>query len=117
MELKDAFMIAIGFGLIGGIGNTFMYGGRFTLPRVFFDDKGDKHIIYGSLTQLFLGMLSGMIAVLPTYQIIPVGYAMYVSILSGIGGSSFIGGMLDKRVERRKYEAEDKLNKYDVDAL
>lgn len=32
-------------------------------------------------------------------------------------GFGLIGGILDKRVERRKYEAEDKLNKYDIDAL
>lgn len=117
MSVFELLLVGAISGLVGGFSKTFLISERFTLPRKFTDHNGDNHILYGSFTELFLGIISGIIAVLPsTYSRIeiPLGYALYVALLAGLGGSSFIGSVMDKRVEKRRESAKDTLGQYDV---
>ena len=112
--LVDALLLGTICGLIGGLGKTFLIGGRFTLPRKFVDHNGDTHILYGSLTELFLGVVAAIVTVLPYYQDMAIGYAIYVSIGAGIGGSSIIGSVLDKQVEKRRKQVKEEISNYDI---
>ncbi|MFC0272585.1 hypothetical protein ACFFIX_14205 [Metabacillus herbersteinensis] len=114
MELFEAILIGTGFGLVGGITKTALVGGRFTTPRKFTDHNGDTHFLYGSMSELFLGIVAGAAAVLPYYSQLSLGYAMYISFVSGVGGSSFINSMMNKRLADKKQDVKEKLNQYDV---
>lgn len=115
MELYQALLIALFCGLLGGLANIMIYNNaQFSFPRVFKDDKGNKHFLFGSTKELFLGMLSGTLSILPVYQTVPGWYIFYLSLLSGVGGSTVITGLLDKRVRKKKDEVGEELSKYDI---
>jgi hypothetical protein len=115
MEIHEALLTALFCGLIGGLANIMIYkDAQFSYPRIFIDEEGNKTLIFGSMKELFLGVLAGILSILPVYEAVPGWYVFYLSLLSGVGGSTVITGLLDKRVNNKKKQVGEELSQYDI---
>lgn len=115
MDIGYALLIAIPSGFLGGLGHIMIYnGGRFTFPRTFIDENGDKHLLFESVKDLFLGALAGTLSILPVYSVVPGPYIGYLALLAGAGGSSVITGLIDKHISSKKQQVALDVAQYDV---
>ncbi|XXM72253.1 DUF4257 domain-containing protein [Lysinibacillus sphaericus] len=103
-------------GGIGGLGHILIFkNGHFTFPRKFIDDQGEKHYLFGSTKDIIIGVLAGYLSVLPVIDTIPMWYAVYISLLSGIGGSSVITRKMEQSLATTKESYIQELSQYQLE--
>ncbi|MGD6968231.1 hypothetical protein FZC78_10005 [Rossellomorea vietnamensis] len=116
MSLIELILLPMLMGGIGGLGHILVFkGGRFTFPRILVDESGEKHYVFGSSKDIIIGVLAGYLSVLPVVETVPVWYVIYISLLSGIGGSSVITRKIEQNLEKTKWEYLQELSNYQLE--
>jgi hypothetical protein len=116
MSLIEVILLPMLMGGIGGLGHILIFkNGHFTFPRKFVDDQGEKHYLFGSTKDIIIGVLAGYLSVLPVIETIPMWYAIYISLLSGIGGSSVITRKIEQNLATTKASYIQELSQYQLE--
>ncbi|KSU61632.1 hypothetical protein AS034_14970 [[Bacillus] enclensis] len=116
MSLIEVILLPMLMGGIGGLGHILIFkNGHFTFPRKFIDDQGEKHYLFGSTKDIIIGVLAGYLSVLPVIDTIPMWYAIYISLLSGIGGSSVITRKMEQSLATTKESYIQELSQYQLE--
>ncbi len=103
-------------GGIGGLGHILVFkNGHFTFPRKFIDDQGEKHYLFGSSKDIIIGVLAGYLSVLPVAETVPAWYVIYISLISGIGGSSVITRKIEQNLADTKASYIEELSHYQLE--
>jgi hypothetical protein len=115
MSIIEVILLPMLMGGIGGLGHILVFkNGHFTFPRKFIDDQGEKHYVFGSVKDI-IGVLAGFISVLPVVDTVPVWYIIYISLLSGIGGSSVITRKIEQNLAETKASYIQELSHYQLE--
>ncbi|RDI38469.1 DUF4257 domain-containing protein [Falsibacillus pallidus] len=113
MSLIEIIVLPMLMGGIGGLGHILVFkDGEFTLPRKFVTDEGEKHYIFGSSKDIIIGIIAGFLSVLPVMDTVPVWYVIYISLVSGIGGSSVITRKLEQNLECTRQHYLGEISRY-----
>lgn len=116
MSIIEVILLPMLMGGIGGLGHILVFkNGHFTFPRKFIDDQGEKHYVFGSVKDIIIGVLAGFISVLPVVDTVPVWYIIYISLLSGIGGSSVITRKIEQNLAETKASYIQELSHYQLE--
>lgn len=116
MSLFEVILLPMLMGGIGGLGHILVFkNGHFTFPRKFIDDQGEKHYLFGSTKDIIIGILAGYLSVLPVVETVPVWYVIYISLLSGIGGSSVITRKIEQNLASTKASYIQELSHYQLE--
>ncbi|RLQ93754.1 DUF4257 domain-containing protein [Falsibacillus albus] len=103
MSLIEMIVLPMLMGGIGGLGHILVFkDGEFTFPRKFVTENGETHYVFGSIKDILIGIIAGLLSVLPVAESVPIWYVVYISLVSGIGGSSVITRKLEQSLERTK---------------
>ena len=116
MSLIEIIFLPMLMGGIGGLGHILVFkDGEFTFPRKFVTDNGEKHYVFGSSKDIIIGIIAGFLSVLPVMDTVPVWYVIYISLVSGIGGSSVITKKLEQNLECTKEHYLGELSRYQLE--
>lgn len=113
-KLAKAIGIGFVFGTAGGFVSVILSTGYFVSPRkVLINDKFIT--FYGSASDLIIGATAGIISVTPFVSTSTIEHLLYVSLISGLGGSKVISGFLDKRVAKEIENIDQELSQFAVE--
>ncbi|MCP3742536.1 DUF4257 domain-containing protein [Rossellomorea sp. BNER] len=116
MSLLEVILLPMIMGGLGGLGHILIFkNGHFTFPRKLVDENGEKHIIFGSTKDIIIGIFAGYLSILPVMDTMPIWYAIYISLLSGIGGSSVITRKIEQNLAVTKAEYIQELSQYQLE--
>lgn len=114
MAVWQGILLSLGCGLIGGIANLLINSESALMPRFHLDDEGNRHLLYGFIKPLIIGMIAGPIAVFNMYENLEWYQIAYLSIVSGIAGSATLNAIANRYLNEAKKTAIAQQNMFEV---
>lgn len=114
MVIWQGVLLSLFCGFFGGIANLLINSESAIIPRFFVDNEGNKHLIYGLIKPLVLGVIAGPIAVFNMYESLAWYQIAYLSIVSGIAGGATLTTLANRVVSSAKRNAEAEQDQFDV---
>jgi hypothetical protein len=100
MDFMDGFLVSF-FGAVGGLGNGLISKGVIELPKIVVSENGTKQIEPGILGLIVLGVIAswmyfGLVGTPGLDSLRIIG----LSLLAGIGSSSFITAVMEQQLNK-----------------